>query len=198
MTTSRSSFVSTITRGRGRASAAPLVFFLSSVAFALFTGLCARIRVYVPFTPVPITGQVFAVLLSGVVLGGWFGALSQVFYVTFGLLGVDWFVLGPLGPTWGYIVGFILAPVAVSVLRERDAKRRGVTDALALLGGVSVIYCLGTVHFSLYTGMSAVESIRYTVIPFIPFDAGKALAVFAIARLAGEKVPRGTPRTETG
>lgn len=191
MTTSRSWLVTSITRVRSRPLAGRLIVALSPIAFALLTGLCARVRVYVPFTPVPITGQVFAVLLSGFVLGGWLGSLSQVLYVTLGLLGVDWFVLGPLGPTWGYIVGFILAPVAVSLLRERNAEHDGWRDALALLAGVSVIYCLGTVHFALYTGMSAAESIRYTVIPFLPFDAGKAFLVFMIARPAGARSARG-------
>src|SRR3972149_4985549 len=84
-----------------------------SFAFAAFTGVCAQVRFYLPFTPVPVTGQVFAVLLCGVLLGPAFGAFSQLLYIALGVAGGPWFVLGPVGPTGGYIVGFVLAPAIV-------------------------------------------------------------------------------------
>ena len=78
-----------------------------SLCFAGLTGLAAQVRVPLPFTPVPITGQVFAVLLGGVFLGGGYGALSQILYLGMGAAGVPWLAGGgsglPLGPT-GYTV----------------------------------------------------------------------------------------------
>jgi biotin transport system substrate-specific component len=161
-----------------------IVLALSSILFAVFTGLCARLRLFLPFTPVPVTGQVFAVLLSGVFLGAAFGAFSQILYVCLGIMGVDWFVLGPLGPTWGYIVGFILAPVVVSMTGEVFSRHRRIADVAGLTAGILVIYSLGLLHFTLYTGTSLAGAARYAVLPFIPFDAGKVLIVFLIAGLA--------------
>ena len=58
-----------------------------AISFACLTGLMAQMRIYLPFTPVPITGQVLAVLLAGVLLGKRYGGLSQVFYVGIGAAG---------------------------------------------------------------------------------------------------------------
>jgi biotin transport system substrate-specific component len=86
-------------------------------AAAAFTGLAAQIRVPLASTPVPVTGQVFAVLLSGVFLGRRYGALSQVIYVSLGAAGVPWFAGWTsgalLGLTGGYLVGFIPAAALV-------------------------------------------------------------------------------------
>src|SRR5437763_11930738 len=59
--------------------------------FACLTGFGALIKIYLPWTPVPITGQVFFVLASAVVLGKHYGGLSQVLYAFVGILGVPWF-----------------------------------------------------------------------------------------------------------
>jgi len=80
---------------------------LLSLTFTGITGLCAQIRFYLPFTPVPVTGQVFAVLLSGAILGKEYGTLSQLLYVFAGIAGIPWFVVGPIGPTAGYLVGSV-------------------------------------------------------------------------------------------
>lgn len=167
-----------------------------SILFAGLTGICSQIRFYFPFTPVPVTGQVFAVLLSGAVLGRKYGPLSQGLYLLLGLSGVPWFVVGPIGPTGGYIVGFIVAPYLIAMLRERlvETKQRGhahasqTTPSLSYLqtlcimcAGVGVIYLLGLVQFSIFTHTPLYSAVRYSVLPFIPFDLGKAmLAAFAI------------------
>jgi biotin transport system substrate-specific component len=170
-----------------------------SLLFAGFTGLCAQLRFYLPFTPVPVTGQVFAVLMSGLFLGKKYGPLSQVFYLTFGVAGIPWFVVGPIGPTGGYIVGFIVAPFIIGELFERatlgnNNKHEGsgsytktnvipYTKALVImLAGVAVIYVLGLIQFSIYTQTGLIRSIRYAILPFIPFDAVKAVLAAAAAR----------------
>jgi biotin transport system substrate-specific component len=165
-----------------------------SLLFALFTGICAQLRLYLPFTPVPVTGQVFAVLLSGVVLGKKYGPLSQLFYLLFGIVGVPWFVIGPIGPTGGYIVGFIVAPYLIGELYERSRSRGKPTESSGphtvawfetmaiMLAGIAVIYLLGLVQFSMFTGTGPLESIRYAVLPFIPFDVAKTLLAAAVAR----------------
>lgn len=64
---------------------------------ACVTGLLAQVCIHLPFTPVPITGQVLGVLLSGVICGGTFGSISQVIYLGLGIVGVPWFAGGSLG-----------------------------------------------------------------------------------------------------
>ena len=80
-----------------------------AVVFACLTGIFAQLRFYLPYTPVPVTGQVFAVLLSGVILGKWYGGISQGLYAALGAAGVPWFNGGKAGleiltgVTGGYI-----------------------------------------------------------------------------------------------
>jgi biotin transport system substrate-specific component len=152
-----------------------------SLAFAAFTGACAQARFYLPFTPVPVTGQVFAVLLCGALLGPAFGALSQILYIVLGAAGIPWFAIGPIGPSGGYIVGFVLAPTIIGTLiRRREGKTA--RFFLAMLAGIGAIYALGLVQFALFTRQGLIESARLAVLPFIPIDALKALLASLAAR----------------
>jgi biotin transport system substrate-specific component len=155
---------------------------LVTLVFTLITGLCAKLRFYLPFTPVPVTGQVFAVLLAGVFLSKGYGSLSQIFYVLFGLAGIPWFVIGPAGPTWGYLVGFILAPYVIGLIRERVKHLTILTNMYAMLAGILTIYTLGMIHFSLYMQSGLIRSFRLAVLPFIPIDIGKALIAAFLAQ----------------
>jgi biotin transport system substrate-specific component len=154
---------------------------LFSLLFAGITGACAKLRFYLPFTPVPVTGQVFAVLVAGAILGKEYGALSQIFYISFGLMGIPWFVIGPIGPTGGYLVGFIIAPYLIGFVIEKLKHPGYLTTALAMLSGVFVIYLFGLIQFTLFTQRGIVESFPLAVIPFIPFDIIKAFAAAGCA-----------------
>jgi biotin transport system substrate-specific component len=99
--------------------------------------------------PVPVTGQTFAVLLAGAVLGPRRGALSVLAYIAEGLMGLPVFAqgkAGPLalaGPTGGYLVGFVAAAYLVGVLARRGWDRRPATTALAMIAGNAVLYSFG-------------------------------------------------------
>ena len=116
-------------------------------AMAFFTGFMAQIRVYLPFSPVPITGQVFAVLLSGVICGGVFGSFSQLFYICLGIAGMGWFAAfspdkTPLlfSPTGGYLIGFMIAPLLIGRFTDRYISTRGFLAQIRLMMlGVGVI-----------------------------------------------------------
>ena len=90
-----------------------------SIGMACILGLCAQIKFGLPWTPVPVTGQTFAVLLAGILLGSRWGAASVLLYICAGAAGVPWFsgwtggtaVL--IGPTAGYIAGFIPAAYVI-------------------------------------------------------------------------------------
>ena len=146
-------------------------------AFSLLTGFSAQIYIKLPYTPVPLTGQVFVVLLSGILLGKNFGSLSQVFYMLGGICGIKWFYGGSYGifkPTFGYIVGFVLASYFIGKFTEN--KKPGlITTVFIMLGGIFIIYLSGIFWLSLYLKISILKSFNLGVLPFIPYDILKAI-----------------------
>jgi biotin transport system substrate-specific component len=156
--------------------------------FAGLTGIGAQAKLYLPFTPVPITGQVFFVLLSGVVLGRNYGALSMALYAALGALGVPWFAGGKagvevlLGATGGYILGFILASYLIGYFTDTYISSRSLASQLGLMfAGVGIIYTLGAVQLAHVAKLSTGEALAKGVLPFIPGDILKALAAVAIS-----------------
>lgn len=119
------------------------------VGFALLTALAAQVRIPVPGTPVPITGQTFAVLLAGAALGSWAGAGSQALYWALGAVGLPFYSdatggwEAATGATAGYLVGFVLAAWVVGALAERGQDRNVWSAIPAFLAGNAVIYALG-------------------------------------------------------
>ena len=137
----------------------------------------------------PITGQVFAVLLSGVLLGSRYGGLSQVMYIALGAFGVPWFQgwSGGLGylaqaATVGYLAGFVLAALLIGRLTERYIAARGFLPQLGLmLTGVAVIHLAGALYFSQVMHTGPLATVEMAVVPFIFLDIAKAAAVASIA-----------------
>jgi biotin transport system substrate-specific component len=157
-----------------------------ALVMAALTGLAAQVRIPLPFTPVPATGQVFAVLLSGVLLGGAWGGLSQTLYVALGVAGVPWFsgwAAGmPVGPTAGYLMGFIPAAALVGWLSDRLVWARCFAPQVALMMlGVAIIYVFGAIGFSLSTGAGLAKTIALAVVPFLAIDLCKAVAAAALS-----------------
>ncbi len=166
-----------------------------AIAFAGLTGIGAQAKLYLPFTPVPVTGQVFFVLLSGAVLGRNYGALSMALYATLGALGVPWFAGGKagievlLGATGGYILGFIAASYLIGYFTDTYISSRSLAAQLSLMfAGVGIIYALGAVQLAYVVQLSASEALAKGVLPFIPGDILKALAAVAVSTAI---LPRG-------
>lgn len=167
------------------------------VGFALLTAAAAQWRIVLGFTPVPITGQTFAVLLSGAALGMRLGAASQLLYLAMGAVGLPVFTDGGsgvatfTGATGGYLVGFVLAAAAVGKLAERGQDRRFATALTAFIAGTFVIYAAGVVGLVLTTGMTVEEAILRGVAPFVFGDLIKAAAAGALLptawRLLGDR-----------
>lgn len=162
------------------------------VAGSALVGLAAQIAVPLPFSPVPVTGQTFAVLLLAAAFGSRLGTASVALYVAEGLIGLPVFAGGASGiarlggPTGGYLVGFIAAAAAVGALAERGWDRRVWTCALAMLVGEVVLYVFGMAwlaRFPLKVGL-----LEAGLLPFLVGDAYKlalaALAVPAAVRIA--------------
>lgn len=163
---------------------------LLATFFACLTGLFAQVRFFTPWTPVPITGQVFAVVLAGILLGKW-GGVSQVMYVSMGLMGVPWFagfnsgMLYLAGPTGGYLIGFILATFFIGFMVDKYIKSRRFTGmfAVMLFSTFVLIYIPGLIQFYLWTGasMGIWELLTLCVLPFVAVDIVKTIIAAVIA-----------------
>jgi biotin transport system substrate-specific component len=145
-----------------------------SLAFAgsILMALMAQIRIYVPFSPVPITGQTFGVLFLGAVLGGKIGALSMVIYIAEGLSGIPVFAgvgSGPaylLGPTGGYLIGFIPAAFLVGMMHESGWGRKIWASVLIMILGTTIIFAFGIAGLALTAGF--IYALEIGLYPFIP------------------------------
>ncbi|MFL5777428.1 MAG: biotin transporter BioY [Chloroflexota bacterium] len=158
------------------------------LAGVVVVSLCAQI--YIPTQPVPFTGQTFGVLLVGGALGFRRGAAALAIYVLIGLLGLPVFAEAKhgsqvlLGPTGGYLVGFVVAAALVGRLAELgwDRKIGGAFGAMLL--GNAVIYVIGIPWLMAVTGMSSSQAVAVGLTPFLAWDFIKlalAAAVFPFA-----------------
>lgn len=148
--------------------------------FALLTAALAQVRIPLGFTPVPVTGQTLAVLLSGAVLGAKRGAASQALYVVLGMIGLPFYSNGTggwevaTGPTMGYLVGFIAAAALVGRLAEHRRDRSLIASLAAMSLGSLVIYTCGAawLAYSLDIPIATGESNAITlgVTPFLLGD----------------------------
>jgi biotin transport system substrate-specific component len=169
--------------------AAPLDWTRSAllvVGFSLLTAAAAQVSVPLPFTPVPLTGQTFAVLLTGALLGPRLGALAMLAYLAEGAAGLPFFRGGAggaghfSGATAGYLLAFPAAAYVTGRLAERGWDRRFLTAALAMALGSFVILACGWAWLALMFKGGA-EAFRLGVAPFLPGDVVKvALAAAAL------------------
>ena len=149
------------------------------VAFSLLTALSAWVSIPLPGTPVPITGQTFAVLLTGALLGPRLGLASILLYLAEGAVGLPVFhggTSGPAvlaGPTGGYLIAYPFAAALVGALAERGWDRKPITMLLAMLLGSALIYAGGVGWLAHFAGWR--PAIFGGMIPFLPGDALKAL-----------------------
>jgi biotin transport system substrate-specific component len=149
------------------------------VGFALLTALAAQVVILLPFTPVPITGQTFAVLLAGSALGANLGALSMALYVALGALGLPFYAEGTSGweivrgATGGYLVGFIVAAWLVGRLAERRQDRTVATAIPLFLLGSVIIYLFGVPWLAASLRVSGTEAMELGLVPFIVGDLAK-------------------------
>ena len=158
--------------------------------FAALTAAGAYIQIPMPFSPVPITLQVFFVLLAGSMLKSKWGGLSMIVYTLLGIAGLPVFSGGSsgvgvlLGPTGGYIVGFILAAYIIGKLSEKaeNAASPGLLiNALNMSIGVLVIYGCGISQLMLVAEIGPGTALALGVIPFLPGEIVKTAIAAYIA-----------------
>lgn len=143
---------------------------------AAFVGLSAQIVIPLGFTPVPLTLQTFAVLLTGAALGSLRGVLAMTVYVLAGSLGVPWFSQGTSGfggANFGYIVGFIAAAFIVGRLAERGASATALRTTVLMIAGNVVIYAIGVAWLKVALDSTWATAIALGLTPFLLGDAIK-------------------------
>jgi len=157
------------------------------VAGTALTALAAQVTI--PLYPVPLTGQTFAVLLVGTVLGFSRGALSMALYVLLGAAGLPIFQDGAsgfaFGPTLGYLIGFVGAAALTGFMAERGLDKKWYQVALTFIAGSAVIYGFGLAWLSIFLGAvgapnDIVSTMSAGLFPFLIGDAVKALAAAAL------------------
>lgn len=146
----------------------------------LLTALAAQVAVPLPFTPVPVSGQTFAVLALAAVLGPGRAVLTQSAYWAIGLLGVPVFVDASggasvaFGATGGYLLGFIAASAVVGHLARRGLARKPLTMIAAWFAGSFTIFAIALPWLAVYTSSGVAETLAMGFYPFIVGDIIKA------------------------
>ena len=167
-----------------------------ALGMAALTGILAQVRLFLPWTPVPVTCQTFAVLLAGIVLGKYWGGISQIMYVVLGVAGIPWFngatggYSAIIGPTGGYLLGFILAALFIGHVSDKYEWSKEFYQMLGIMMFASfvLIYLPGIIQLSiwlyLFKGTSSnIAQLAYAgVIPFVAGDMVKIISAALIAK----------------
>jgi biotin transport system substrate-specific component len=154
--------------------------------FALLTWALARVSVPLPGTPVPATLQSLSVLLAGLFLGARKGSLSQALYLGAGLAGLPVFALpgsGPayfLGPTGGYLLGFVLAPWIVGRIAPAGVPHSLSRRLVAVVAGGTALHVCGTLWLMLVWSPGPQAALLAGSLPFLAFDLAKGIVAIAL------------------
>jgi biotin transport system substrate-specific component len=146
---------------------------------SLLIAASAQLTLRLPFSPVPITGQTFAVLVVGALLGSRRGVLAVAAYLLEGAAGLPIFSGGTagvavlVGPTGGYLAGFAAAAWVVGKLAERGLDRSFGLAVLVFLGGTAVIYLAGVSWLATFLGWE--KAVQAGLLPFVWGDLFKVI-----------------------
>jgi biotin transport system substrate-specific component len=168
------------------------------VGYAGLTGLAAQVAIPLPFTPVPVTGQTFAVLLGAAALGWQRAFLGMGLYLAAGLAGVPWFSqwrggTGTLSaPSFGYLVGFLVAAALVGRLAAGGLDRTPLRVVGTMVVGNLVIYAFGVPWLLASVHVGLAEGLDLGVTPFLGGDALKIALAAGLLPAAWALVRRGS------
>jgi biotin transport system substrate-specific component len=153
---------------------------------ALFVALFAQISIPLPFTPVPITGQTFAVLLVGGALGSLCGLASMSLYMLMGIVGLPVYANQAhgfeiiKGATGGYIVGFLVAGLLVGYLADRGWDQKFSTSGTMMLTGNVIIFLVGIIWLQQVLHTSLADTLKFGLYPFVPGEIVKLYLAAAL------------------
>lgn len=175
---------------RTRAWVRDAVLILSG---AVLTGLAAQLSLPVPGSPVPVTGQTFAVLAVGATLGASRGFLAQALYLLAGVAGVPWYAggtHGAFGASFGYVIGFPIAAAVVGALARRGADRGPLRTLGAMAVGSVLIYAVGVPWLAASSHLTLSAAISLGLVPYLLGDAIKAALAMGVLPTAWKLAER--------
>lgn len=170
------------------------ISILGVATFAFLTAVGAQIRIPLPFTPVPLTLQTFFVILAGAYLGRHRGSLSQMVYIVLGAAGLPFFAGSSssaaaavgwgrlLGPTGGYLIGFIVAAYFIGWALELTAKSRSnfIWTSGVMIAGSMLILVFGSAWLAVLLKGDLVKAFVLGMWPFLPGDILKSLTAASL------------------
>lgn len=163
----------------------------------LFTALLAQVSVPVPGSPVPITGQTLAVVLTAAALGPMRGVAVQVFYILAALVGLPFYSEASagfevvFGATGGYVMGFIPAAYLIGLAAKHGADRNPLKSIPLFIAAQAVIFAVGVPWLALTVGLSASEALEAGFYPFILGGLVKAAIAAGVLGTAWKLTRRG-------
>ncbi len=166
------------------------------VGGAVLIALCAQVSIPLPFTPVPITGQTFAVLLVGSSLGLVMGLSSTLLYVLAGIAGAPVYADGDHGwsvitsASGGYLVGFVLASALVGGLAHLGWDRRFGTASASMLAGNVIVYLVGLPWLAVTLDTNLDKTLEFGLYPFVVGDLVKLYIAAGLLPAAWRLVSR--------
>ncbi len=157
---------------------------------ACLLGALAQLKIILPWTPVPITGQTFGAVLLGVLLGSWWGGISAILYIALGAAGIPWYagfssgISILLGPTGGYFIGFIISALFMGYIMDNypPVRKLPVLFFVMLFSLIVIVYIPGLIQLGLWLFFvkgnlpGLPELLWMGALPFIPGDLIKAAA----------------------
>ncbi|MEE1118136.1 biotin transporter BioY [Methanosphaera sp.] len=184
-----------------RNNASTLTMVILSFVFACFTGLMAQVSIAVPWSPVLITFQTFAVLIAGTLLGGKYGSFSMILYTVLGIIGMPWFTNMNHGLSFifaasgGYIIGFIIATAFIGYVFDHyvNARKPLQTVILMLIANFICIYVPGLI--GLYNTMlvktgSALSIPELLFMGVVPFIVGDLIKIALASGISTSLLPK--------
>ncbi|MFC6756403.1 MULTISPECIES: biotin transporter BioY [Haloarcula] len=165
-----------------------------AAVLAALTAAFAYVSIPIPGLPAPVSFQVFGVYFAGLLLGARWGGFSVALYLLVGIAGAPVFSNGQaglgylLGPTGGYLVGFLLAVVLIGAVVHRGLDPKPLTDipltrqVAALVAGLVLIYAIGVPWLAAIAGLAPVEALTVGALVFLPGDAIKITATLALVK----------------
>ncbi|MHA1583739.1 MAG: biotin transporter BioY [Promethearchaeota archaeon] len=177
-------------------SASTIFMLILSICIACLTGFLAQIKIYFPWTPVPIVLSSMGPFIAGILLGRKWGVFSMLLYILLGVMGIPWFagfhggIPYLIGPTGGYLFGFILAALFTGHFIDSAQSTRKFFPLLGimLVGNFLLIYIPGLIGLGLWINFSLEQSttiwnlLWMGAIPFVLGDMIKSIIAVFIAR----------------
>jgi biotin transport system substrate-specific component len=182
-----------------------LIKFSFSLVFVILMWISANSFLYIPFTPIPVTMQVFTVLFCAVSLGKTWALASQLEYLLLGLAGFPLFagfkngIAVLLGPTGGYVIGFAAAAFVTGFVYKKLSGKIGGSGSdvfISCICGLAVIYTCGFIKLAGFLYLSSnlpggfaflLAAFKAGVLPFIVFDLLKIMAIVKIQKASERK-----------